>query len=77
MLSLHPIPVGCPCSHLGHKFSKSVLSPFCVHTSMLDVEHIFVNRRENAYFPGAYVLGWEIDAKQPIIFLFIYGYDKC
>lgn len=44
---------------------------------MLDVEHIFVNRRENAYFPGAYVLGWEIDAKQPIIFLFIYGYDKC
>lgn len=45
---------------------------------MVDVEHVFVNRRENAYFHGAYVLGWEIDVnKQPIIFLFIYGCDKC
>lgn len=43
---------------------------------MLDVEHISCEQKGECLFPGAYVLGWEIDAKQPIIFLFIYGYDK-
>lgn len=35
---------------------------------MVDVEHIFVNRRENAYFHGAYVLGWEIDVNNQSYF---------